>query len=100
MEVSYTYIVQCSDGTYYTGWTNSLEKRVRVHNSGRGAKYTRSRRPVKLVYYEVFDDRTEAMRKRSSYKEDGPKPEEKLVERMRLPICCKKETGRIHGQGQ
>lgn len=100
MEVSYTYIVQCSDGTYYTGWTNSLEKRMRVHNSGRGAKYTRSRRPVKLVYYEVFDDRTEAMRREAAIKKMDRSQKEKLVERMRLPICCKKETGRIHGQGQ
>lgn len=100
MEVSYTYIVQCSDGTYYTGWTNSLEKRVRVHNSGRGAKYTRSRRPVKLVYYEVFDDRTEAMRREAAIKKMDRSQKEKLVERMCLPICCKKETGRIHGQGQ
>ena len=49
--MNYTYIVQCSDGTYYTGWTNDLEKRIKSHNAGTGAKYTRPRLPVTLVYY-------------------------------------------------
>lgn len=60
-EVNYTYIVRCSDGTFYTGWTNNLDKRIRDHNEGRGAKYTRSRRPVILEYYEEFPTREEAM---------------------------------------
>ena len=50
--MNYTYILRCSDGSLYTGWTNDLEKRVRAHNEGRGAKYTKSRRPVVLAYYE------------------------------------------------
>ena len=61
--MNYTYIVKCSDGTYYTGWTNHLEKRIKSHNAGIGAKYTRSRLPVTLVYYEVFSTRQEAMRR-------------------------------------
>lgn len=61
--MNYTYIVQCSDGTLYTGWTNQLEKRIRAHNLGQGAKYTRSRLPVTLVYYEVFDTKNEAMKR-------------------------------------
>ncbi len=60
-KVNYTYIVRCSDGTLYTGWTNDLDKRVRDHNEGRGAKYTRSRRPVILAYYEEFPTKEEAM---------------------------------------
>ena len=48
----YTYMVQCSDGTLYTGWTNDLKKRLEKHNAGKGARYTRGRLPVKLVYYE------------------------------------------------
>lgn len=52
--INYTYIVKCRDGTLYTGWTNDLDKRMKAHNSGEGAKYTRSRRPVELVYYESF----------------------------------------------
>lgn len=59
----YTYMVECSDGSLYTGWTNDLGGRVRAHNAGRGAKYTKSRRPVKLVYYETFATKQEAMRR-------------------------------------
>ena len=59
--MNYTYIVKCSDGTFYTGWTNDLEKRIAAHNSGEGAKYTRCRRPVELVYYESFRTKEEAM---------------------------------------
>lgn len=59
--MNYTYILLCADGTYYTGWTNDLEKRVAAHNAGKGAKYTRSRLPVKLVYYESFETKNEAM---------------------------------------
>ena len=50
----WVYIVQCSDGTYYTGYTNDLEKRLREHNSGKGAKYTRDRKPVKLVWKKEY----------------------------------------------
>lgn len=57
----YMYIVQCADGTLYTGWTNDLEKRIAAHNAGTGAKYTKSRRPVTLVYYEQFASKQEAM---------------------------------------
>lgn len=60
-KICYTYIVKCTDGTLYTGWTDDLEGRLRSHNSGRGAKYTRSRRPVELVYYETFATKEEAM---------------------------------------
>ena len=52
--MNYTYIVQCRDGSLYTGWTNDLKKRIEAHNAGKGAKYTKSRRPVKLLYYEEF----------------------------------------------
>ncbi len=50
--MNYTYIIKCADSTLYTGWTNDLDKRIKAHNSGKGAKYTKTRRPVKLVYYE------------------------------------------------
>jgi len=59
--MNYTYIIKCNDGTLYTGWTNNLEKRLEAHNSGTGAKYTRSRHPVELVYYETFSTKEEAM---------------------------------------
>ncbi len=61
--MNYTYIVECSDGTLYTGWTSNLERRLRSHNDGRGAKYTRSRRPVTLMYYEISDTKQEAMKR-------------------------------------
>lgn len=61
VSMNYTYILKCSDGSFYTGWTNDLEKRIKVHNEGSGGKYTRSRLPVKLVYYETFDTKQEAM---------------------------------------
>ena len=61
--MNYTYIVRCRDGSLYTGWTNNLEKRIKDHNSGRGAKYTKSRRPVLLAYYEEFATKEEAMRR-------------------------------------
>lgn len=59
--MNYTYIVRCADDTLYTGWTNDLENRIKVHNEGRGAKYTRCRRPVVLFYYEEYQSKTEAM---------------------------------------
>ena len=60
MPAAYTYILECADGTLYTGWTTDLEKRVAAHNAGRGAKYTRGRIPVSLRYFEEFDDKTSA----------------------------------------
>jgi putative endonuclease len=58
---NYTYILRCSDDTLYCGWTNDLEKRLAAHNAGTAAKYTRTRRPVELVYYEEFETKQEAM---------------------------------------
>lgn len=59
--MNYVYILLCADGTYYIGWTTDPKKRERVHNSGKGAKYTRCRLPVKIVYLEEFSSRQEAM---------------------------------------
>lgn len=58
---NYTYILECADGSLYTGWTNHLKERVLTHNRGKGAKYTRTRRPVTLVYYEEFSTKEAAM---------------------------------------
>ena len=57
----YAYILECADHTYYCGYTNNLEKRIETHNQGKGAKYTKPRLPVVLVYYEVFKTKEEAM---------------------------------------
>ena len=58
---AYMYVVECRDGSYYTGYTTDVKRRVAVHNSGKGAKYTRARLPVKLIYVEGFDSKEEAM---------------------------------------
>ena len=52
--MDYVYIVQCSDNTLYTGWTNNLEKRIKAHNEGKGAKYTMGRRPIELKYFDYI----------------------------------------------
>lgn len=78
---NYTYIVKCRDGSLYTGWTTDLEKRIRVHNSGKGAKYTRSRGPVELVYYEKFETKALAMRREYEIKQLNHKEKERLLER-------------------
>jgi len=67
----YCYIVECADGTYYTGWAIDPEKRVAMHNKGRGARYTRTRGPVKLVYVEELPDRTSAMKREIAIKRLG-----------------------------
>ena len=67
--MNYTYIVECKDKTLYTGWTTDLEKRLQAHNAGKGAKYTRSRRPVQLVYAEESEDRHTAMRREAQIKQ-------------------------------
>ena len=61
--MNYTYLLRCADGTLYCGWTNHLAARVAAHNAGKGAKYTRTRRPVVLAYYEEYATRSEAMRR-------------------------------------
>ena len=66
---NYTYIVKCSDETLYTGWTNNLKKRLEAHNSGKGAKYTKTRRPVELVYFEEYDTKQEAMKREYAIKQ-------------------------------
>ena len=54
------YILECNDGTLYTGWTNDIDKRFKAHNDGKGAKYTKGRRPLKLVYLEELETKSEA----------------------------------------
>ena len=66
--MNYVYILRCSDGTLYTGWTNNLTKRISLHNAGRGAKYTKARRPVSLFYFETFPTKVEAMRREAAIK--------------------------------
>ncbi|NLL90923.1 MAG: GIY-YIG nuclease family protein [Ruminococcaceae bacterium] len=83
--MNYTYIVECSDGSYYTGWTNNLEKRIGIHNSGKGGKYTRSRNPVRLVYYEEFSTKEEAQAREYEIKKLTRKKKEMLIKEGKQP---------------
>lgn len=76
---NYTYIVKCADGSFYTGWTNNLDKRIRDHNAGKGAKYTKSRRPVVLVYQELFETKEEAMKREYAIKQLSRQQKEELI---------------------
>ena len=77
--MNYTYIVKCSDGTFYTGWTNDLTRRMEAHNQGGGAKYTKARRPVTLIYYETFETKEEAMKREYAIKRLSRKEKEELI---------------------
>ena len=79
----YVYIVRCADGTLYTGWTTDVARRIAQHNAGRGARYTRMRRPVELVYVEDMPDRSTAMRRELAIKKLDRERKERLVELQR-----------------
>ena len=76
---NYTYIVECSDGSFYTGWTTDVKKRVHMHNAKKGAKYTKSRTPVKLVYLEEADTKQQAMRREAQIKRLSRQQKEQLI---------------------
>ena len=78
--MNYTYIVRCKDDTLYCGWTNNLEKRLASHNAGTGAKYTRSRHPVTLVYFETFDTKEAAMSREYAIKQLSRQEKLKLID--------------------
>ena len=78
--MNYTYIVRCKDDSLYCGWTNHLEKRIESHNAGTGAKYTKGRGPVELVYYETFDTKEEAMSREYAIKQLTRAQKMKLIE--------------------
>lgn len=77
--MNYTYVIECSDESLYTGWTCDLEKRMVMHNSGRGAKYTRSRLPVRLVYCEEFSTKEEAMSREVAIKKMNREAKLKMI---------------------
>ena len=81
-KLNYTYILRCSDGTYYTGWTNDLDNRIKCHNSKKGAKYTKTRTPVELVYYETFATKEEAMSREYHIKKLKRSEKQKLIDGM------------------
>ncbi|GAA0086646.1 GIY-YIG nuclease family protein [Clostridium sp. MB05] len=78
--MNYVYILRCSDNTLYTGWTTNLDKRLKTHNNGKGAKYTRARLPVEIVYFEEFDNKKDAMKRECEIKKLSRKEKLNLIE--------------------
>lgn len=79
--MNYVYILKCKDNTLYTGYTNDLEKRVKTHNEGKGAKYTKCRRPCKLVYYEEYETKNEALSREAQIKKLKREDKLKLIKK-------------------
>ncbi len=79
----FIYILQCTDGSHYTGSTNNVEKRFQDHLAGRGARYTKSHKPVKLVYQEDFDTKSEALKREAEIKRLSKKEKETLAKNFR-----------------
>ena len=75
----WVYVVECSDDSYYTGYTTDVERRVAEHDAGDGAKYTRGRTPVELVYSERYDSQSAAMRREHEIKQLSRREKERLV---------------------
>ncbi len=75
----YAYMLRCADGTIYSGYAADMEKRIRVHNAGKGAKYTRARLPVFLMHYESFETKGDAMRREGAFK--------RMTREQKLALC-------------
>jgi putative endonuclease len=88
----YTYILQCADGSLYTGWTTDLEKRIIAHNSGNGARYTRGRVPVSLVYWEVQPTRSMAQRREENIKKLERCKKEELIAQFSVKQQLQQKT--------
>lgn len=80
----YFYVLMCNDGSYYAGYTNDLQKRLKTHNAGKGAKYTRGRLPVSIIYHEAFQTKQEAMKAEYAFKQ---------LERKKKEMFLMKEVG-------
>lgn len=78
--MNYVYILKCSDDTLYTGYTTELKRRIKEHNDGKGAKYTRGRTPVELVYYEKKKSKSSAMKREYEIKQLNRKEKIELIE--------------------
>ncbi len=77
--MNFVYVLECKDGTLYTGWTTNIEKRIREHNEGKGAKYTRSRYPVELKYFEEYKNKREALKREYFIKKLSRKEKIELI---------------------
>jgi putative endonuclease len=94
--VAFVYIVECADGTFYTGWALDVTRRVEAHNAGRGARYTRARGPVRLVYTEECASRVDAQRRETAIKRLPRAAKQSLIASgPRIPARRRKGSGRI-----
>lgn len=73
------YVLECNDSSYYAGYTNDLEKRVRIHNEGKGAKYTRAKLPVRCIYHETYETKREAMQAEYQFKQLNREKKERYM---------------------
>ncbi|MEK3856806.1 GIY-YIG nuclease family protein [Cytobacillus sp. FSL H8-0458] len=80
------YVLHCRDGSLYAGYTNDLEKRVKAHNEGKGAKYTRGRGPVELVFTRSFSEKGEAMRAEYEFKQWSRKKKDEFLKQHNISI--------------
>lgn len=78
--MNYVYIIKCNDNSLYTGWTNNLEERFKAHSEGRGAKYTKGRGPLELVYFEEYENKVDAMKREWKIKKLNKKDKLKLID--------------------
>lgn len=84
--MNYTYIIECRDKSLYTGWTTDIGKRIAAHNAGKGAKYTKSRRPVKLLYIEEHETKSDAMKREYAIKRMTRQEKLAMIENGNSPI--------------
>lgn len=84
--MNYVYILECSDKTLYTGWTNNLEKRFETHQKGKASKYTRVRLPVNLVYYETYEDKISAQKREYAIKQLTKTQKLKLISTFKMEM--------------
>ena len=87
--MNFVYILKCSDNTLYTGWTTDLSRRIQTHNEGKGAKYTRARLPVELVYFEQLNNKSDALKREYAIKQLTRKNKLELINKNPLPLDFK-----------
>lgn len=78
--MNYTYVLRCADDSLYCGWTNHLEERVKAHNTGKGAKYTKGRGPVILAYFESYETKEDAMKREAAIKKMTRTQKEMMIQ--------------------
>lgn len=93
--MNYVYIIRCKDNSLYTGWTNNLEKRFKAHCEGKGAKYTKGRGPLKLVYFEKYDTKQEAMKREYFIKRLSRKEKLELIKKGNISVSIYRQFSEL-----